>query len=70
LNTSCSECGADLTVPNDAIVGELVSCKDCSQEYEVAEISSGNVLLRPTRVSASLSRVSPKKRGRVRGWSS
>jgi len=47
LNTSCKECGAELTIPNDAIVGEIVSCKDCSSEYEVAEISSGNVLLKP-----------------------
>ena len=47
MNTSCKECGAELNVPNDAIVGEIVSCKDCSTEYEVAEISNGNVLLRP-----------------------
>jgi alpha-aminoadipate carrier protein LysW len=47
LNTSCQECGAELAVPNDAIVGEIVSCKDCSTEYEVAEISNGNALLKP-----------------------
>jgi alpha-aminoadipate carrier protein LysW len=47
LNTSCTECGAGLSVPNDAIVGEIVSCKDCSSEYEVAEISNSSVLLRP-----------------------
>ena len=47
MNTSCRECGAALSVPNDAIVGVLVSCKDCSTEYEVAEISGGNVLLKP-----------------------
>jgi len=47
LNSSCKECGAELTVPDDAIVGEIVSCKDCSAEYEVAEISGGNVLLKP-----------------------
>jgi alpha-aminoadipate/glutamate carrier protein LysW len=47
LNTSCKECGAELAVPSDAIVGEIVSCKDCSTEYEVAEISGGNVLLKP-----------------------
>ncbi len=47
MNTSCKECGAALSVPNDAIVGELVSCKDCSTEYEVAEIAGGNVLLKP-----------------------
>ena len=47
MNSSCAECGAALSVPGDAIVGELVSCKDCSTEYEVAEMSGGNVLLKP-----------------------
>lgn len=47
MNTSCKECGAALNVPGDAIVGELVSCKDCSTEYEVAEIAGGNVILKP-----------------------
>jgi len=47
LNTNCTECGAGITVPNDAIVGEIVSCKDCSSEYEVAEIANGTVLLKP-----------------------
>ena len=47
MNTDCAECGAGIAVPNDAIVGEIVSCKDCSSEYEVAELSSGGVLLRP-----------------------
>ena len=47
MNTSCKECGADLRVPDDAIQGEIVMCEDCSTEYEVAEISNGNVLLKP-----------------------
>jgi len=47
LNTNCTECGAGIPVPNDAIVGEIVSCKDCSSEYEVAEIANGTVLLKP-----------------------
>jgi len=47
LNSNCAECGAGIEVPNDAIVGEIVSCKDCSSEYEVAEMSNSTVLLRP-----------------------
>ena len=47
MNSSCAECGAGIEVPNDAIVGEIVSCKDCSSEYEVAEMSNSTVLLRP-----------------------
>ena len=47
MNTNCKECGAEMKVPDDAIVGEIISCKDCSSEYEVAEMSDGNVLLKP-----------------------
>jgi alpha-aminoadipate/glutamate carrier protein LysW len=47
LNTNCAECGAGISVPNDAIVGEIISCKDCSSEYEVAEINNGSVMLKP-----------------------
>ena len=35
----CEECDADIIVPDDAIVGEIVQCKECQSEYEVA--SSG-----------------------------
>ena len=47
MNTSCAECGAVTAIPDDAIVGEVVSCKDCSAEYEVADVSDGNVVLKP-----------------------
>jgi alpha-aminoadipate carrier protein LysW len=46
LNASCTECGAVIVVPDDAIVGEIVSCKDCSSEYEVAELSKGTAVLK------------------------
>ena len=47
MNASCAECGAVTAVPDDAIVGEVVSCKDCSAEYEVADVSEGYVGLKP-----------------------
>jgi alpha-aminoadipate/glutamate carrier protein LysW len=47
LNTDCAECGARVAVPDDAIVGEIVSCKDCSSEYEVASLQNGTALLKP-----------------------
>ena len=46
MNANCTECGAGIAVPEDAIVGEIVSCKDCSSEYEVAEISNNSVMLK------------------------
>lgn len=47
MNANCTECDAGITVPGDAIVGEIVSCKDCGTEYEVAEISGGSAILKP-----------------------
>jgi len=32
---SCSECDATLTVPPDAIQGEIISCKECGASYEL-----------------------------------
>ena len=46
MNTNCAECDAQIAVPTDAIVGEIVSCKDCGTEYEVAEIGNGTVTLK------------------------
>ncbi|HYB45372.1 MAG TPA: alpha-aminoadipate/glutamate carrier protein LysW/ArgW [Nitrososphaerales archaeon] len=47
METRCSECDAVIVVPSDAIVGEIVSCKDCGAEYEVAEIKGGEAVIKP-----------------------
>jgi alpha-aminoadipate/glutamate carrier protein LysW len=48
LPTNCEECDAPLTVPNDAIQGEIVSCKECGASYEVKkDEASGLVTLKP-----------------------
>jgi alpha-aminoadipate carrier protein LysW len=47
----CDECDADIAIPEDAIVGEIVQCKDCSAEYEVASLGNGKVTLKPAEVA-------------------
>lgn len=47
MDAKCAECDASIPVPADAITGEIVSCKDCGAEYEVAEIKGGVALLKP-----------------------
>lgn len=47
MDTKCAECDALISVPSDAIVGEIVSCKDCGVEYEVSEIKDSVPLLKP-----------------------
>ncbi len=46
METKCAECDAGISVPDDAIKGELVSCKDCGTDYEVVEIKGGTVMLK------------------------
>ena len=33
----CPECDADLNIPEDAAVGEIVSCSDCVADYEISK---------------------------------
>ena len=47
----CEECDADITIPEDAIVGEIVQCKECSAEYEVASLGDGKATLKPAEVA-------------------
>lgn len=40
------ECEADVTVEDDAVVGEIVTCKDCGADYEVASLESGTITIK------------------------
>ena len=33
----CPECDADIITPEDSVQGEIVSCQDCGQSYELVE---------------------------------
>ena len=43
---NCTECDAELSVPADAIQGEILTCKDCSAIYELVRESGGLFTLR------------------------
>ncbi|MDA4117243.1 MAG: alpha-aminoadipate/glutamate carrier protein LysW/ArgW [Thaumarchaeota archaeon] len=46
--TNCDECDAPLTIPSDAIHGEIVSCKECGASYEIRkDEASGLITLKP-----------------------
>lgn len=36
VNCKCPECDGDIDVPDDALDGEIVSCPDCGEEFEVS----------------------------------
>ena len=39
----CVVCDAELTVPEDAVVGEILSCPQCGAELEVKQIGEDTV---------------------------
>jgi alpha-aminoadipate carrier protein LysW len=41
----CNECEGEIEVPEDAMDGEIVSCKDCGKMYEV-RIGKGKIELK------------------------
>lgn len=46
MKTKCEECEAEISVPDDAVVGEIVSCRECGSDYEVVELGSNSVSLK------------------------
>jgi alpha-aminoadipate/glutamate carrier protein LysW len=45
---NCEECDAPLTIPSDAIQGEIISCKQCGTSYELKkDEKSGLYTLKP-----------------------
>jgi alpha-aminoadipate carrier protein LysW len=42
---NCPECDASLNIPDDASVGEIVSCPDCGADFEISK-KDGNVQLK------------------------
>ena len=43
----CPECGAMVKISDDAEVGEIVECPDCSADLEVVEIDPLTLELAP-----------------------
>jgi len=37
--TKCPECDTEIEVPEDVMVGEILTCPDCGLELEVKEIN-------------------------------
>ena len=33
---NCPECDAKIKIPDDASVGEIISCPDCGSDFEIA----------------------------------
>jgi alpha-aminoadipate carrier protein LysW len=42
----CPDCDASITIPEDALQGEIVSCPDCGLDLEVV-VSGPTLMIKP-----------------------
>ncbi len=47
MKIECNDCGAEINLPEDAIVGEIVTCPDCGGDFEIVSKSAEKVELKP-----------------------
>ena len=47
MKTQCQECGAEINVPDDTMIGEILTCPDCGGDFELASKSEAKVELKP-----------------------
>jgi alpha-aminoadipate carrier protein LysW len=41
--TTCPDCEAEIEIPDDVMVGEIIECEDCGLEVEVEKIEGNQV---------------------------
>ena len=42
--TNCPECDANISIPGDALEGEIITCPDCGASFELVKGDSGFTL--------------------------
>ena len=47
MEQKCQDCDATMKILDDVVIGEIISCPDCGNEFEVSKINSNNVTLSP-----------------------
>ncbi len=47
MEQKCQDCDATMKILDDVVVGEIISCPDCGNEFEVSKLDSNNVTLSP-----------------------
>jgi alpha-aminoadipate/glutamate carrier protein LysW len=47
MTTMCPECDGQLSIPEDAVQGEIIPCPDCGAELEVLSLNPIKVSLAP-----------------------
>jgi alpha-aminoadipate carrier protein LysW len=43
MKKDCKDCGAELTIPQDSMAGEIITCPDCGTDFEIVSKNQDNV---------------------------
>ena len=46
MNDNCIDCGADLDLSGDVLIGEIIGCPDCGLDYVLDEGEGGTKYLK------------------------
>jgi len=46
MKTKCKECEGDISIADDVVIGEIISCPDCGTDFEVFEVKEKTVSLK------------------------
>lgn len=41
MDENCIDCGANLAVPNDCLIDEIIGCPDCGLDYVIIQDENG-----------------------------
>lgn len=50
MKALCLQCEGEVNIPEDAVIGEIVTCPDCGSPYEIESIGNGEVVIKPTEI--------------------
>ncbi|MGA8843889.1 MAG: alpha-aminoadipate/glutamate carrier protein LysW [Nitrososphaeraceae archaeon] len=45
--TECKDCAGEIKLPQDAMIGEIITCADCGADFEIASKSEDTVEIKP-----------------------
>jgi alpha-aminoadipate/glutamate carrier protein LysW len=47
LKTLCMDCTSEIPIPQDSIVGEIITCADCGADFEIVSKTEDTVEIKP-----------------------
>jgi alpha-aminoadipate carrier protein LysW len=47
MKAECKDCGGQITVSQDAMVGEIITCPDCGADFEIVSKREDTIEIKP-----------------------